>query len=107
MRSPTTQTIFEAITDSIVEQQISLRIATAIERKIVKKFGDPLNIEDSVYYGYPSPQSLASASLQELRGCGLSGRKAEYIRDLAKLVAGGQLNLERYKDYGNADDIIR
>ena len=39
LRSPTTSTIFEALIDSIVEQQISLAVANNIEKKLIKQFG--------------------------------------------------------------------
>ena len=61
LKSPTTQTVFEALVDSIVEQQISLKVANSIEKKLIKKFGDPLNLDGEVYYAYPTPQSLAAA----------------------------------------------
>ena len=43
----------------------------------------------------PSPEQLLEASEEELRGCGLSGRKVEYVRDLATHVLDGELELER------------
>ncbi len=50
---------------------------------------------------FPEPRTLASASLEDLRSCGLSGQKARYIRDLAEKVAGGTLDLDMLK---NLDD---
>jgi len=43
----------------------------------------------------PSPEQLLEASEEDLRGCGLSGRKTEYARDLAAHVLGGELELDR------------
>ncbi len=107
LKSPTTQIAFEALVDSIVEQQISLKVANGIEKKLTKKFGDTLNLEGEAYYAYPTPQSLASASTRELRQCGLSQRKAEYIKAVSSLVAEGKLDLEKLKNCESADDIIR
>jgi DNA-3-methyladenine glycosylase II len=106
LKSPTTQTAFEALIDSIVEQQISLKVAKSIENRLIKKFGDALRVEDEVYYAYPTPQKLASTSSEELRQCGLSQRKAEYIKGISELVADGELDLEKLKNYDNADEII-
>ncbi len=44
LKSPTTPTAFEALVDSIVEQQISLKVANSIEVKIIKKFGENLGL---------------------------------------------------------------
>jgi DNA-3-methyladenine glycosylase II len=107
LKSSTTQTVFEALIDSIVEQQISLKVANGIEKKLIKKFGDTLGVEGEVYYAYPTPQKLASASSEELRQCGLSVRKAEYLKGVSKLVADGKLDVEKLKNYDSADEIIR
>jgi DNA-3-methyladenine glycosylase II len=107
LRSPTTQTVFEALIDSIVEQQISLKVANSIEKKLIKKFGDALDLEGEVYYVYPTPQRMALASVEELRQCGLSQRKAEYIKSASTLIMEGKLDLEKLKNYESADEIIR
>jgi DNA-3-methyladenine glycosylase II len=107
LKSPTTQTVFEAFVDSIVEQQISLKVANSIENKLIKKFGDALGLEGEVYYAYPTPQKLASASTEALRQCGLSFRKAEYIKSGSTLITEGKLDLEKIKNYDSADEIIR
>jgi DNA-3-methyladenine glycosylase II len=86
LKSPTTQTVFEALLDSIVEQQISLKVANSMEKKLIKKFGDALDLEGKVYYAYPTPQRMALASVEELRQCGLSQRKAEYITSASMLI---------------------
>jgi DNA-3-methyladenine glycosylase II len=106
LKSPTTPTAFEALIDSIVEQQISLKVANSIENKLTKRFGDALSIDDEVYYAYPTPRKLASVGIEEIRQCGLSQRKAEYIQGISKLVANGELNLEKLKNCESADEII-
>jgi DNA-3-methyladenine glycosylase II len=107
LKSPTTQTVFEALVDSIVEQQISLKVANGIESKITKRFGDTLKLEGDTFYAYPTPQRLASAKTEELRQCGLSLRKGEYIKEAATLITEGKLNLEKISNYENSEQIIR
>jgi DNA-3-methyladenine glycosylase II len=107
LKSPTTRTVFEALVDSIVEQQISLKVATSIENKLIKKFGDVLNLEGEVYFAYPTPQKLASVSDEGLRKCGLSFRKADYIRSVSTLITEGKLNLDKLKEYDSDDEIVR
>jgi DNA-3-methyladenine glycosylase II len=107
LKSPTTQTAFEALIDSIVEQQISMKVASSIEHKLTKKFGGTLTVDGKVYYTYPTPQKLASVDIEAIRQCGLSQRKAEYIQGISKLVADGELDLEKLKSCDNANEIIR
>ena len=107
LKSPTTPTVFEALVDSIVEQQISMKVATSIENKIVKKFGDVLELEGDVYYAYPTPQRLAAVSTEELRQCGLSFRKGEYNKEVSTLITEGKLNLEKLRNYERSEQIIK
>jgi len=106
LRSPTTPTVFEALIDSIIEQQISLTIANTMERRLIKSFREVLALGKELYYAFPTPQDLASTSIRKLRGYGLSQRKAEYIKDVSKMVADGKLSFEKLKGYEDADDII-
>ena len=97
LKNPTTPTVFEALVDSIVEQQISIKVAHAMEERLVKKFGETLTLNGETYYAYPTPQNITSASIEEIRNCGLSQRKAEYIQEAAKLIVNGKLDLEHLK----------
>ena len=106
LRSPTTQTVFEALVDSIIEQQINLKVATSMERSIVKKFGETLDFAGKRYFAYPTPQTLSSVSIEEFRSCGLTQRKAEYLNEISNLITNGKLDLEKFKRYENAEDII-
>jgi len=104
LRSPTTQTIFEALIDSIIEQQISLKVAWSLQRRVIENFGDVLRTNGKMYYAFPSPDALAGATVEQLRNCGLSMRKAEYVRDSARLVVNG-FDLESLRDYDDSSII--
>ncbi|KON32061.1 hypothetical protein AC478_01430 [miscellaneous Crenarchaeota group-1 archaeon SG8-32-3] len=65
-------TVFEALIDAIIEQQILMKVATSIENRIVNNFGDVLDLNGTVYYAYPTAQRLANVSAEKLRHCGLS-----------------------------------
>lgn len=106
LKSPSTPTVHEALIDSIVEQQISLKIANEMEKRLIKKFGERLNLHEQVYYAYPTPYQMASTSLHELRGCGLSQRKAEFIKNISETITSGKLELEKLKDRKDAEEII-
>ncbi len=45
LKSPGTPTVFEALVDSIIEQQISIKVAWVLENRLIKAFGDPLEID--------------------------------------------------------------
>lgn len=94
LKSPKTLTIFEALIDSIIEQQISLSVAHKLQHRLIKETGISLNFSNEMYYCYPTPKQLANTSIEVFRKCGLTQRKSEYIRDVSNLVSSGNLDLE-------------
>ncbi|MGD9736175.1 MAG: DNA-3-methyladenine glycosylase [Solirubrobacterales bacterium] len=76
---------YGALLRSIVGQQVSTKAARAIHSRVLDLFGGRA----------PSPERLLAVSEAELRGAGLSGRKVEYVRDLARHVLDGELELDR------------
>jgi DNA-3-methyladenine glycosylase II len=106
LKNPTTPTVFEALVDSIIEQQISIKVAVALEEKLVRKLGERLPVDGETYFAFPTPQTLASASVEEIQQVGLSRRKAEYIQEAAQLIVTGKLDLERLKAQKSAEEIV-
>ena len=72
-------TVYEGIVTAIIQQQISLRIASHMACLLIQKFGEHIEADGKDFWDFPSPQRLSQAKVEELRSCGLSGRKAEYI----------------------------
>jgi DNA-3-methyladenine glycosylase II len=106
LKNPTTPTVFESLVDSIVEQQISIKVAITIEHRLAKKFGDHIDIDGETYFVFPAPQNIAAFSISEIQQVGLSMRKAEYIQNVAKLIVDGKLTLEKMKNEKNPERII-
>jgi DNA-3-methyladenine glycosylase II len=70
---------------SVIGQQLSARAAATIHGRVLELFGGRT----------PKPSELLGADPAALRATGLSGRKVEYVRDLAERVEAGQLELDR------------
>jgi DNA-3-methyladenine glycosylase II len=87
-------TVFESLIKSIIQQQISIRVAFSITNKIVTRFGEHTKKEDTTYHDFPTPKSIAEATLEEIRQCGLSWRKAEYIKGIAEKTANREFDSE-------------
>ena len=105
LNSTRTPTFFEAIVSSIIEQQISLKAAKSIETHMTKTFGDSLELNNITYYAFPTPQTLSNLEKDDLRGVGLSFRKAEYVIGLSKNIVNNELDLEALKPM-DTDEII-
>jgi DNA-3-methyladenine glycosylase II len=82
-------TLFEMLVIAITEQQISLAAAYRIRANFLRRFGDP--VED--LWAFPTPRRIARTSVPSLMTCGLSRKKALYIRKLAQRVDRGLLDL--------------
>jgi DNA-3-methyladenine glycosylase II len=107
MRPPCSPTLFEALVTSISAQQVNLAFATLTRSRLIKRFGQAMSLDGRTFYAFPTPESLAEASLQELRDMQFSWRKAEYIVNLARLVALGELRLEEFPGLTNEAVIER
>ncbi len=103
LRSPVTPTVFEALVCSVVEQQISLAAARAVQNRLIRRFGARLAVDGAVWFAFPSPPALARAALRDLRACGLSAAKAACIRRAAAAVTGGAMALEGFRKRGDID----
>ena len=77
---------YGALLRAIVGQQLSTKAARTIYGRVLELFDGQT----------PTPEQLLEASEKDLRGAGLSGRKVEYIRDLAAHVISGELELDRF-----------
>ncbi|HET6457083.1 MAG TPA: DNA-3-methyladenine glycosylase [Armatimonadota bacterium] len=86
--------LFEMAVIAITEQQISLTAAYHIRNRLVQGFSTPI---DDLWV-FPEPEVLAKASLDELRSCGLSRQKADYIQSLAQRIVAGELDLNALKE---------
>ena len=94
-------TVFESIIKSIIQQQISIRVAFSVTNKMVSRFGEQTDAEDVTYYDFPTPRRFAETSLAEIRQCGLSWRKAEYIKGIADKTADDTFNPEALRLLSN------
>jgi len=101
-------TVYEAIIVAIVQQQISLKVASHMVSLIVRRYGDCIRVGTKEFWEFPSPKELAKATVKGLRDCKLSERKAEYIRDFSQVVAKGAFYPESLKkcDYDQIVDKI-
>lgn len=71
---------FEALVVAITSQQISLRAAAAIRANLVERFG----VRHEHAWEFPTRERLARVRPSELLVLGFSGRKAEYVLELAQ-----------------------
>ena len=86
---------YGALLRAIVGQQLSTKAARTIYLRVLDLFDGKT----------PAPEQLLDATVEDLRGAGLSGRKVEYIRDLASHVLSGELELDRLDQLSDEEAI--
>jgi DNA-3-methyladenine glycosylase II len=72
------------LVSAVVGQQLSAKAAATIRARLTEPYDDRM----------PTPAELLEADEKDLRAAGLSGRKVSYVRDLARHVAEGELDLD-------------
>ena len=77
---------FVTLARAICGQQISVKAAQAVWDRLV------------VCCSTIEPRTILSKKRTELRACGLSDRKVEYIADLAQHFADGKIHMQRWPD---------
>jgi len=85
---------FIALVSSIVSQQISKKAAHTVRNRLVKLLGDI------------TPGSIAQIDLSELQGCGMSQRKAGYIKGITDAAISGKVDFKSLDTLTN-DEIIK
>lgn len=75
---------FQSLVEAIIYQQLAGSAADAIYDRFVK-----------IYDRFPRPSQLLATDDAKLRAAGLSGRKIQYLKDLALRTSDGRLKLTR------------
>lgn len=83
--------LFEALVNAIVGQQISMKAWATIWRRLQDRPGGV------------TPASLGQASTEEIQACGMSMRKASYIKGLAEKVLSGELVMDQLHTLSDAE----
>ncbi len=91
VKSPRYPTLWEAIVNAIVFQQISIHAAGAILRRIIERYETPTLVGEVRLYPFPEPHIIADADAEELRALGLSINKVIALRGLARALIDGAI----------------
>lgn len=83
--------IFIALVNFIVGQQISSKSKATVWQRIQDRFS-PLSAE-----------TIGALSIEELQNCGMSMRKASYIKEIADVILEGSLNLIQLQAMSDQD----
>jgi DNA-3-methyladenine glycosylase II len=94
LRPTLAPTPLEMLVGSISAQQVNLSFAFACRARLVRRWGTPVATPAGELWAFPTAAALATPRLREYRALKFSTRKGEYIRDVARAVVRGELDLD-------------
>ena len=86
--------LFYGLLRTISAQQINLRWAATLRRRLAEAYGQKLLVGDDFVYCL-RPEVMGKARVQDLRALQFSTHKSESILAVAEALAGDKLNLEK------------
>lgn len=86
---------YEALVRAVAYQQLSTKAGDAILGKFIRHFGS-----------FPTPEQLMSASFDDLRLAGFSGRKIETLQGIAQGALSGMVPSRTVAETLSDDDLI-
>jgi DNA-3-methyladenine glycosylase II len=92
LRMITIGDLFEALCWAMVGQQINLAFAYTLKKRFVESFGEKFCFHKNIFYLFPTPQTISQLTVADLRGLQFTGRKSEYIIELAAKIENGGLS---------------
>lgn len=93
-----TQTAFEALMHTIIEQQIAWVAAQKAQRWLVEWGGHFLEADGLRGYAFPTPSQIAKATVDELIPLKITFKRMNLMINIAQRVALGDLHLESILD---------
>ncbi|MFL2644430.1 MAG: DNA-3-methyladenine glycosylase family protein [Dehalococcoidia bacterium] len=97
--------LYESLVISVLGQQISNKVAIVIRRGFTQAFGSSIEYKGQSFWTYPDPVKISNSTIDELMKLKLSGRKSEYVQNIAQAQLDGYLNLELFQDLDNQEVI--
>jgi len=89
---------FTALISSVISQQISKQAAKTIQGRLYTLLGDvtpeSISAQGRLYtlLGEVTPESISATNITLIKGCGLSERKAGYLKGLAEAAISGEVD---------------
>jgi DNA-3-methyladenine glycosylase II len=91
VRPPRFPGLFETFVHVIPFQQLSLDAGVAVVRRLVERFGETVKHAGREFRLSPTSAVIAAARLDAIKSSGLSRKKAETLRGIARDIEAGEL----------------
>lgn len=83
--------LFNGLLTAIIGQSVSLASAAAAQHKLARSFGEGVVAYNREFWPLPTAEQLADASIEIIRACGVTWKRAEAILHIAREQVAGSL----------------
>ncbi|MGA8943290.1 MAG: DNA-3-methyladenine glycosylase [Thermoactinomyces sp.] len=90
--------LHECLQKTIIGQQLNVSFAATLTDRLIKLAGDKAEFDGERWTVFPAPEQIARLKYEQLQALQFSRRKAEYIIDIARMIASGELDLGELYD---------
>ena len=94
VKPPRFPSLFEALLNAFACQQFSIEVGLELLNRLARTYG--VTSPDGSSHAFPHPKALASSRIDSLRRLGFSRAKSLAMIELARGVASGRLDLDRF-----------
>jgi N-glycosylase/DNA lyase len=90
------QDVWECLASFILSSTKQIVQIEQVVERLCHQFGEPVAVGDGATprHTFPPPHRIAGLSERQLRLCGM-GFRAPYLRDAARMIVGGEIELDR------------
>jgi DNA-3-methyladenine glycosylase II len=94
VKPPRYPSLFEALLNAFACQQFSIEVGLELLNRLARTYG--VASPDGSAHAFPDPKALGSSRIDSLKRLGFSRAKSLAMVELARGVAGGRLDLDRF-----------
>jgi DNA-3-methyladenine glycosylase II len=92
VKPPRYPSLWEAVCNAVVYQQVSIHAAAAILRRVIERYAFPVDADGVRLFPFPTPRILIDADPVELRDLGLSVNKINALKAVGAAIEAGELD---------------
>jgi len=107
VKPPRYPSLWEAIVNAVVFQQVSIHAAAAILRRLIERYEPPRRLGTVALAPFPHPRLIVAADPLDLRAVGLSANKITALRGLGRAVLARELDSEELETLETAELVVR
>lgn len=96
--------VFESVIGVVVAQNVQFQRIYTMLSLLCQNFGQKEKFNNQTYFTFPTPEKLAQAPLEKIRGCKV-GYRDKYIKGIAAYVVNHNIDLNQLRQIQDTQEI--